>query len=220
MGIPLDEMVIWNPDLEQGGLTREQIAKAKIILWYGFCSVHQMFQPKDIIKFRNQHPDGLVTSFTECSFEVCKQSDYIGNTEDHPADREGRAAQYALAGRHRVEPGRAPGAGSHLRGQDRAVHGLNHLHVLDHAAQVIRSTWRGLSKTWSTARWSTRSACRNTRRSWRRFRWNGCFSFPDRRSGSADFFAVGQCEAFPTASCLCLSFSRTQNPLHGFGSLA
>jgi len=36
MNIPLDEMVIWNPDLEQGGLTRAQIEKAKIILWHGF----------------------------------------------------------------------------------------------------------------------------------------------------------------------------------------
>ncbi len=81
MGIPLDEMVIWNPDLEQGGLTREQIDKAKIILWHGFCSVHQMFQPRDIIKFRNQYPDGLVISHPECSFEVCRQSDYIGSTE-------------------------------------------------------------------------------------------------------------------------------------------
>jgi quinolinate synthase len=35
----------------------------------------------DIIKFRNQHPDGLVISHPECSFEVCKQSDYIGSTE-------------------------------------------------------------------------------------------------------------------------------------------
>ena len=81
MGIPLDEMVIWNPDLEQGGLTREQIAKAKIILWHGYCSVHQMFQPRDIIKFRNQHPDGKVISHPECSFEVCRQSDHVGSTE-------------------------------------------------------------------------------------------------------------------------------------------
>ena len=81
MGIPLDEMVIWNPDLEQGGLSREQIEKARIILWHGYCSVHQMFQSRDIIKFRNQHPDGLVISHPECSFEVCKQSDYVGSTE-------------------------------------------------------------------------------------------------------------------------------------------
>ena len=81
MGIPPEQMVIWNPDLEQGGLSREQIAGAKIILWYGYCSVHQMFQPADIIRFRNRHPDGIVISHPECSFEVCKQSDYIGSTE-------------------------------------------------------------------------------------------------------------------------------------------
>ena len=81
MGIPLDDMVIWNPDLELGGLTREQIEKAKIILWHGYCSVHQMFQPRDIIKFRNQYPDGLVISHPEAPFEVCRQSDYVGSTE-------------------------------------------------------------------------------------------------------------------------------------------
>jgi len=81
MGIPMDEMVIWNPDLEMGGLTAEQIAKAKIILWHGYCSVHQMFQPAHIIKFRNQYPDGKVISHPECSFEVCRQSDYVGSTE-------------------------------------------------------------------------------------------------------------------------------------------
>ena len=81
MTIPLDEMVNWNPDVELGGLTREQISKANIILWHGYCSVHQMFQPRDIIKFRNQYPDGIVISHPECSFEVCTQSDYIGSTE-------------------------------------------------------------------------------------------------------------------------------------------
>jgi len=81
MGIPLDQMVIWNPDLEMGGLTPEQIKKAKIILWHGFCSVHQMFQPSDITKFRDQYPEGRVVSHPECSFEVCQASDEIGSTE-------------------------------------------------------------------------------------------------------------------------------------------
>ncbi|HLA36400.1 MAG TPA: quinolinate synthase NadA [Rhodocyclaceae bacterium] len=80
-GLPLDSMVIWNPDLEQGGLTREQIENAKIILWHGYCSVHQMFQPRDIQKFRQRYPDGNVISHPECSFEVCVESDYVGSTE-------------------------------------------------------------------------------------------------------------------------------------------
>ena len=81
LGIPLDRMPVWDPDEPLGGLTPEQIHAAKILLWKGHCSVHQMFQPQHVLKFRNQHPDGLVISHPECSFEVCKQSDYVGSTE-------------------------------------------------------------------------------------------------------------------------------------------
>jgi len=81
MGIPLDEMPVWDPDLEMGGLTKAQLEKARIVLWKGHCAVHQMFQPTHIQRFRNTYPDGLVISHPECSFEVCRQSDYIGSTE-------------------------------------------------------------------------------------------------------------------------------------------
>ncbi|MEI7613858.1 MAG: quinolinate synthase NadA [Betaproteobacteria bacterium] len=81
MGIPLDEMMVWDPDLEMGGLTADEIRQAKMLLWKGHCSVHQMFQPAHILKFRNQYPDGQVASHAECSFEVCKQSDFVGSTE-------------------------------------------------------------------------------------------------------------------------------------------
>ena len=81
LGIPLDEMLVWDFDEPMGGLTPEQIRKARILLWKGHCSVHQMFQPQHIIRFRNQHPDGKVISHPECSFEVCKNSDFVGSTE-------------------------------------------------------------------------------------------------------------------------------------------
>jgi quinolinate synthase len=81
MGIPISQMPVWDPDEPLGGLTSEQIDNAKILLWKGHCSVHQMFQPQHVLKFRNQYPDGLVISHPECSFEVCKLSDYVGSTE-------------------------------------------------------------------------------------------------------------------------------------------
>ncbi|MDR2220920.1 MAG: quinolinate synthase NadA [Methylobacillus sp.] len=81
MGIPIDQMVVWDPDLPLGGLSKEEIDRAKILLWKGHCSVHQMFRPQDIIKFRNEYPDGKVIAHPECNFEVCRQSDYVGSTE-------------------------------------------------------------------------------------------------------------------------------------------
>ncbi|GAB6044377.1 quinolinate synthase NadA [Endothiovibrio diazotrophicus] len=81
MGIPLDEMVVWDFEQPLGGLTREQIEKAKIILWNGFCSVHQMFQPEHIDAFREKYPEAKVVSHPESPFEVCEKSDAVGSTE-------------------------------------------------------------------------------------------------------------------------------------------
>jgi quinolinate synthase len=81
LGIPLEQMPVWDPDEWLGGLSPDQIRSAKILLWKGHCSVHQMFQPQHVLKFRNQHPEGFVISHPECRFEVCKLSDYVGSTE-------------------------------------------------------------------------------------------------------------------------------------------
>ena len=81
MGIPLDKMVVWDFDKPRGGLTVEQIQQAKIILWKGFCSVHQMFQPEQIDNFKQKYPETKIISHPESSFEVCQKSDYIGSTE-------------------------------------------------------------------------------------------------------------------------------------------
>ncbi len=81
MDIPLDEMVTWDFTKPLGGLTKEQIRKARIILWKGFCSVHQMFRPEHIDRFLERHPDTRVIAHPECSFEVCQKAQYIGSTE-------------------------------------------------------------------------------------------------------------------------------------------
>ncbi|WP_303901465.1 quinolinate synthase NadA [Thiohalomonas denitrificans] len=81
MGIPLDEMVEWDFDQPKGGLTPEQIRKARVILWKGFCSVHQMFKPEHIDRFKERFPEAKVISHPESSFEVCQKSDYVGSTE-------------------------------------------------------------------------------------------------------------------------------------------
>ena len=81
MGIGHDEMAVWDFNKPMGGLTPNQVRKAKVLLWNGFCSVHQMFQPAHIDRFKDKYPDAKVISHPECSFEVCEKSDLIGSTE-------------------------------------------------------------------------------------------------------------------------------------------
>ena len=81
MGMPAGEMAVWDFDRPLGGLTPDEIRRAKIILWKGFCSVHQMFRPQHITKWRENNPRGNVISHPECCEEVCAMSDYVGSTE-------------------------------------------------------------------------------------------------------------------------------------------
>ena len=81
MGLPLEEMVVWDFDKPMGGLGEDEIRAAKMILWKGFCSVHQMFKPEHIDGFKEKYPEGKIISHPESSFEVCQKSDYVGSTE-------------------------------------------------------------------------------------------------------------------------------------------
>jgi len=81
MGIPLEEMVVWNFTKPMGGLTPEQIEKARIFLWQGHCSVHQVFLTEHIARYKAKFPDANVIAHPECSFEVCEASDSIGSTD-------------------------------------------------------------------------------------------------------------------------------------------
>lgn len=81
MGIPLDDMAVWDYDKPMGGLSVEEIRRARVLLWKGFCSVHQMFKPEHIDQFKAKYPDASIISHPECSFEVCQKSDYVGSTE-------------------------------------------------------------------------------------------------------------------------------------------
>lgn len=81
MGIPLDEMVTWDFNQAMGGLTEEQLQKAKMILWNGYCSVHQAFKPEQIDHFLARYPETKVIAHPEAEFDVCQKADYVGSTE-------------------------------------------------------------------------------------------------------------------------------------------
>lgn len=80
LGIKLEDMVVYDPRRQNGGLTPEQVQKAKVILWYGFCSVHQGFNKEQVENLRKSDPDRKVIVHPECSFEVVQASDLAGST--------------------------------------------------------------------------------------------------------------------------------------------
>jgi quinolinate synthase len=86
MGIPLDEMVVWDPwanqiGQSQGGQTKQSLASSRILLWKGHCAVHQRFLPSHVDAVRAKYPGIQVIVHPECRFEVCQKADALGSTE-------------------------------------------------------------------------------------------------------------------------------------------
>ena len=81
MGVPLDEMVVWDPFEPFGGLTRDEIRRARLILWKGHCSVHVRFTAAQIEAVRRQHPGVRVIVHPEVPHDVLRAADDFGSTE-------------------------------------------------------------------------------------------------------------------------------------------
>ena len=81
MGYGDDDMRVWNPRLELGGLEERDVKDATLLLWKGHCSVHQRFRPEHVAAFRAEHPDGQVIVHPECAHDVVELADQVGSTE-------------------------------------------------------------------------------------------------------------------------------------------
>jgi len=81
LGLSLDDCVVYNPNRPNGGLTREQLQRARVILWKGHCSVHGRFTPDCVDEVRAKVPGIQVIVHPECQYEVVEKADAVGSTE-------------------------------------------------------------------------------------------------------------------------------------------
>lgn len=81
LGLSLDDCALWNPWKPMGGLTEEQIKKAKVILWRGHCSVHGRFSIESVNEIRSRVPGVQILVHPECTHEVVQAADQVGSTE-------------------------------------------------------------------------------------------------------------------------------------------
>ena len=113
MGIPMEEMSVWDPWALEGGQTAAKLASSRLLLWKGHCSVHQRFLPGHVDAVRDKYPGIQVIVHPECRWEVCQKADALGSTERLIALVEEAPAGDQLRHRHR-DSSRQP-AGQALR---------------------------------------------------------------------------------------------------------
>ena len=80
MEIPRDQQAIYDPRLPLGGLSEEELAKTRVLLWKGYCHVHTHFTVEHIETARQRWPGVIVMAHPECTEEVIAASDFSGST--------------------------------------------------------------------------------------------------------------------------------------------
>ncbi len=81
LGLGEDEVVVWNRGEPMGGCTQEELSRAKVVLWDGYCEVHMRSFPEHIHYWRAQQPDATIIVHPECRNEVLRLADQYGSTE-------------------------------------------------------------------------------------------------------------------------------------------
>ncbi len=81
LGIPLTQMTVWDPRAGVDGAAEGDTRSATLLLWKGFCSVHNRYQLRHVEEMRAQFPAVRVLVHPECRFEVAQAADFVGSTD-------------------------------------------------------------------------------------------------------------------------------------------
>src|SRR3954447_23509544 len=81
MGVPLEDMTLWDPNEVWGGLEPDAVRRVRMLLWKGHCSVHERFTVRQIENIRQEHPGVRVIVHPEVPFAVVQAADDSGSTE-------------------------------------------------------------------------------------------------------------------------------------------
>lgn len=81
LGWPLESMVVYDPHQPFGGVTPQRLAAARVVLWKGHCSVHQLFKVAHCETLRARPEPYRIIVHPECTWEVCQRADFVGSTE-------------------------------------------------------------------------------------------------------------------------------------------
>ena len=81
MGVPLEQMVVWDPDVPFGDVRPDALRLARMVLWKGHCSVHTRFNVRQVEAIRQRHPGVRIIVHPECTWDVVQAADDSGSTE-------------------------------------------------------------------------------------------------------------------------------------------
>lgn len=80
LGVAPEQIANYNPWKKNGGLSAEDIARARVVVWEGYCQVHDRFKPEHVEALRADDPEIRIVAHPECRKEVVALADFVGST--------------------------------------------------------------------------------------------------------------------------------------------
>ena len=77
--LPKDRKIVFAPDRHLGKWVMKQTGR-DMVLWPGFCVVHEQFQAKRLAAMKAQHPEAKLIAHPECDASVSQMADFVGST--------------------------------------------------------------------------------------------------------------------------------------------
>jgi len=77
--IPADRKIVFAPDRHLGRWVANKTGR-DMVLWPGFCIVHEQFTARRVALLRAQHPAAKLIVHPECDASVSQMADFVGST--------------------------------------------------------------------------------------------------------------------------------------------
>jgi quinolinate synthase len=77
--IPADRKIVFAPDRHLGRWVTRQTGR-EMVLWPGFCIVHEQFTARRVALLKAAHPDAPIIVHPECDESVSQMADFVGST--------------------------------------------------------------------------------------------------------------------------------------------
>jgi quinolinate synthase len=76
---PKSQKLVFAPDRHLGAWVQKRTGR-EMVLWPGFCVVHEQFTARQILRLKAQHPAAKLIAHPECEASVLDLADHIGST--------------------------------------------------------------------------------------------------------------------------------------------
>ncbi len=77
--IPADRPIVFAPDRHLGRWVMARTGR-DMVLWPGFCIVHEQFTARRVAQLKAAHPGALLIVHPECDASVSQMADFVGST--------------------------------------------------------------------------------------------------------------------------------------------